>query len=87
MKTFNPEKLVAIGEGLAAGFGPFTLTRWSQRYSFPAMIARQYGVAFPLPLFEPPGIGNAPGFEAQPVIFARHLSGHCFRQHPTGGVR
>jgi hypothetical protein len=68
MKTFNPEKLVAIGEGLAAGFGPFTLTRWSQRYSFPAMIARQYGVAFPLPLFEPPGIGNAPGFEAQPVI-------------------
>jgi hypothetical protein len=68
MKNFNPEKLVAIGEGLAAGFGPFTLHRWSQRLSFPALIARQFGVAFSLPLFEPPGIGNAPGFEPQPVI-------------------
>lgn len=68
MKNFNPEKLVAIGEGLAAGFGPFTLHGWSQRMAFPALIARQFGVAFSLPLFEPPGIGNAPGFEPQPVI-------------------
>lgn len=68
MKEFNTEKLVAIGEGLAAGFGPFTLHRWAQRLSFPALIARQLGVAFSLPLFEPPGIGNAPGFEPQPVI-------------------
>ena len=65
---FNPERLVAIGEGLAAGFGPFTLHRWSQRLSFPALIARELGVAFSLPLFEPPGIGNAPGFEPQPVV-------------------
>lgn len=68
MTNFNPEKLIAIGEGLAAGFGPFTLHRWSQRYSFPSLIARQFGVRFRLPLFEPPGIGNAPGFESLPVI-------------------
>lgn len=68
MTNFNPEKLICIGEGLAAGFGPFTLHRWSQRFAFPSLIARQLDVAFSLPLFEPPGIGNAPGFESLPVI-------------------
>ena len=82
MKTFNPEKLVAIGEGLAAGFGPFTLHRWSQRYSFPSLIARQLGVAFSLPLFEPPGIGNAPGFEPQPVILPGLAQATVFNSLP-----
>jgi len=68
MKTFNPEKFVAIGEALAAGFGPLALDRSSQRFSFPNLIAEQFGVPFPQPLFEPPGIGNAPGFAPQPVI-------------------
>lgn len=82
MIQFNPERLMAIGEGLAAGFGAFSLNRFSQRNSFPALIAQQLGVAFPQPLFEPPGIGNAPGYEPQPVILPGISQATVFERLP-----
>ena len=66
--SFNPRRFVVIGGSLAAGFGDFSLHRESQHWSFPAQMARQMGVELVQPLFEPPGIGEAPGFERQPVI-------------------
>ncbi len=68
MSGNTSEKMVVIGEGLSAGFGPFTLNQWAQRFSFPSFIAQQVGIGFPQPLFEAPGICSAPGFEQQPVI-------------------
>src|SRR5580693_980809 len=58
---------VALGEGLAAGMGDFRLRDTYQQQSFPALIAKQIKTDFPQPLFEPPGIGSAPGFTAMEV--------------------
>jgi hypothetical protein len=58
---------VVVGEGLAAGFADFALRDVYQKNSFPALMARQMGSAFPQPLIQPPGIGGAPGFPQLPV--------------------
>jgi hypothetical protein len=59
---------VVLGEGLAAGFGDFTLSDETQAGSFPAQMARQMRAEFPQPLIEPPGICNPVGFAQLPVI-------------------
>jgi hypothetical protein len=64
----DPSTFLVLGESLAAGMGDFSLTTDLQTSSFPALMARQMGVAFPQRLIEPPGIGNVPGFEQLPVI-------------------
>src|SRR5688572_21689910 len=51
-----------FGEGLAAGMADFSLRDVYQAESFPALVAKQVGTAFPQPLIQPPGIGSAPGF-------------------------
>src|SRR5438552_2851079 len=52
----NTGSLVVLGEGLAAGMGNFSLSSDYQEQSFPAQMARQMGVEFRQPLFQPPGI-------------------------------
>lgn len=61
-------RFVALGEGLAAGVVDFALAAEGQRASFPALLARQMGVAFPQVLLQAPGVGNLPGLPPQPVI-------------------
>jgi len=58
---------IVVGEGLAAGMADFSLREVYQKNSFPAVMARQMGTAFPQPLVEAPGIGNVPGFPQIPV--------------------
>lgn len=59
---------VALGEGLAAGVGDFTLSADTQGDSFPAQMARLMGVEFAQPSIDPPGVGNPVGFEELPVV-------------------
>lgn len=59
---------VALGEGLAAGVGDFTLNADTQPDSFPAQMARLMGVEFVQPLIDQPGVGNPVGFEELPVV-------------------
>ncbi|MBI3895865.1 MAG: hypothetical protein HY313_08015 [Acidobacteria bacterium] len=58
---------VVLGEGLAAGMADFTLKETYQTRSFPALLAQQMKTAFPQPLIQPPGIGNAVGFSELPA--------------------
>jgi hypothetical protein len=67
-KTFEVRTFVVIGEGLAAGIGDFSLTEEMQRWSFPAQLAGQIGARFTQPLVQAPGIGDAPGLKALPLI-------------------
>src|SRR4051812_43053820 len=69
----NVARFVVLGEGLAAGMGNFTLASDSQHFSFPAQMARQMGAPLPQPLIEPPGTGDAIGFEKLPVIVPNPL--------------
>jgi len=59
--------IVVLGEGLAAGFGDFTLAEEYQRESFAAQLAAQIGRPFTQPAIESPGLGEAPGFARLPV--------------------
>jgi len=59
---------VVLGEGLAAGMGDFSLSDASQKFSFPAQMARQMSIPFVQPLFEPPGIGETIGFAPWSVV-------------------
>lgn len=60
-------RFVVLGEGLAAGMSDFGLKADLQRESFPAQMARQMGTGLSLPLIQPPGIGDLPGFPKLPV--------------------
>lgn len=67
---------VVLGEGLAAGAGPFGVHAGSQQHGFPAQMAAQLCTPFEQPLLEPPGLGPLPGLspgrghgrEAVPVL-------------------
>lgn len=58
---------VALGDSLAAGLTNFSLIAVDQRASFPAVMARQMGADFTLPLLQGPGLGEAHGFPGIPV--------------------
>ncbi|HEV2846765.1 MAG TPA: hypothetical protein VG477_18060, partial [Thermoanaerobaculia bacterium] len=60
-------RFVVLGEGLAAGMSDFGLKADLQRESFPAQMARQMQTGLSLPLIQPPGIGDLPGFPKLPV--------------------
>jgi hypothetical protein len=64
---------IALGEGLAAGMGNFTLSAETQRNSFPAQMARQMQTRFAQPLMQAPGIGNPVGFAHLPVLVPAFL--------------
>ena len=67
VQTLDATRFLVLGEGLAAGMTNFSLTEHEQRESFPAQVARQMAVHFPQPLFQAPGLGDAPGFPSLPV--------------------
>jgi hypothetical protein len=69
----NTTTFLALGEGLAAGMGNFTLFADAQRQSFPAQMAQQMQVPFAQPLLQAPGIGNPVGFETLPVLVPAFL--------------
>ena len=82
MVNGKPINLVAIGEGLTAGMGDFSLSTYSQQYSFPALMARQMNVPFPQPLLQPPGIGGIPGLSAVPVQLPAPYQSTVFESLP-----
>src|SRR5882762_6836402 len=66
-RKLDVTNFVVMGEGLAAGMADFSLKDVYQEKSFPAQMAVQMNTAFPQPLIQGSGIGNAPGFPAMPV--------------------
>lgn len=74
--------MVVLGEGLAAGMTNFSLSEPSQVSSFPAVLARQAGVSLAQPLFQPPGVGGAIGFEPWSVVVPSALQSTVFTQIP-----
>ncbi len=73
--TLDTTQFIVVGEGLAAGMADFALREVYQDKSFPAQMARQMKTAFPQPLIQSPGIGNAPGFTALPPRLPGTLQG------------
>jgi len=67
MSKLDTTRFLVIGEGLAAGMCNFSLKADDQRDSFPALVAKRIGEEFEQPLFQAPGIGDAPGFQRLPV--------------------
>jgi hypothetical protein len=65
--TLDTAVFVALGEGLTAGAGDFSLSADLQRDCFPAQMARQMRTGFAQALLQPPGLGNLPGFPPLPV--------------------
>lgn len=58
-------KYVAFGDSLTAGFASGALFRSAQENSYPALLARQFGIAnFQQPLVSNPGISATPNFGA-----------------------
>ncbi|MEQ1945613.1 MAG: hypothetical protein ABL995_00385 [Bryobacteraceae bacterium] len=66
-QRLSTQQFVVIGEGIAAGMADFALRQEYQKNSFPALMAQQMNTNFPQPLFEAPGVGNAPGFPELPI--------------------
>ena len=67
MAKLNCTNFMVLGEGLAAGMANFSLIEADQLDSFPAQMAAQMKVRFVQPLFQAPGLGDAPGFPRIPV--------------------
>lgn len=63
----RPGPFVILGECLAAGVANFSLGGETQANCFPALVARQAGIPFAQPCFEPPGL-PVPGLSPLPVI-------------------
>jgi hypothetical protein len=82
----NTATFIALGEGLAAGMGDFTLSDVTQIESFPAQMARQMRTQFPQPLIQPPGICSAVGFAELPVIVPRPMQTTVLDQLPPQPV-
>jgi lysophospholipase L1-like esterase len=58
-------RYVAFGDSLTAGFASGALFRSAQENSYPALLARQFGIAnFQQPLVSDPGISATPNFGA-----------------------
>jgi len=83
----NVSSFVVLGEGLAAGMGDFTLHEGTQRWSFPAQMARQMGTDFPQPLIQAPGIGYPVGFARPPVLVPQPPQDTVFESIPPAPVR
>jgi hypothetical protein len=78
----HTDRIVVLGEGLAAGVGDFALSEESQRFSFPAQAARQMRATFVIPGFQSPGIYGAPGLPPQPVILPHLMQTTVVEEFP-----
>jgi lysophospholipase L1-like esterase len=73
-------KYVAIGDSLTAGYASGALTEYYQDYSFPAILAKQFGISdFQQPIISDPGIGSS---ATQPTV----LQLFQLQFSPTTGV-
>ena len=77
---------VVLGEGLAAGFGDFSLAEEYQRESFPAQLAGQMGASLSQPNIESPGLGDAPGFQRLPVMVPALMQTTALGCFPPAGA-
>ena len=76
-------QFIVVGEGLAAGMADFGLRDVYQSKSFPALMAKQMNTAFPMPLFEAPGMaGEIPGFATLPARLPGTLQGSVRKEFP-----
>jgi hypothetical protein len=78
----NTARFMAMGEGLAAGMGDFSLSSERQSTSFPAFMARQMGTKFVQALLQEPGIGGLAGFAQLPVVVPAPLQSTVLNQLP-----
>jgi len=81
----DTSSFVVLGEGLAAGMVDLNLHEGTQRASFPARIAEAMGRPFAQPLFNPPGIGQAPGFDPLPVRLPAPMQSTVLDRLPPEG--
>lgn len=81
----DTSSFVVLGEGLAAGMVDLTLHEDSQRTSFPARVAEAMGRPFAQPLFNPPGIGQSPGFDPLPVRLPAPMQSTVLDRFPPAG--
>src|SRR5205809_4206873 len=84
-QPLNAARFVILGEGLAAGMTNFSLIEDDQRDSFGAQLARQLGMAFPQPLLQSPGLGDAPGFRKIPVMVPYDQQTTVLAEFPPAG--
>ncbi len=55
----NYSNYVALGDSLTAGYSAGALTKYYQDYSFPEILAKQFGItSFQQPTISDPGIGS-----------------------------
>jgi hypothetical protein len=80
--TAAGERLVVIGEGLAAGAGDFALSEESQAHSFVVQAARQMSVPFVIPYLQAPGILGAPGLAHPPVVLPNLMHTTVVDEYP-----
>lgn len=85
MNNLNTAPFLVIGEGLAAGMTNFSLMEDDQRDAFPALVAKRIGERFVLPLFQAPGIGDAPGFQRLPVRVPWDMQTTVIKKLPPSG--
>ncbi|MCX6543974.1 MAG: hypothetical protein NTV05_06115 [Acidobacteria bacterium] len=86
MGKLDTSRFMVIGEGLAAGMTNFSLIEDDQRDSFSAHVAKRIGERFPLPLFQAPGIGDAPGFQRLPVRVPWDMQTTVIKKVPPTGA-
>jgi hypothetical protein len=85
MSKLDVSRFMVLGEGLAAGMVNFSLYDDDQSESFPAQLARQLKTEFPQALFQPPGIGDAPGFPQLPVRLPFDQQTTVLKNFPPSG--
>jgi lysophospholipase L1-like esterase len=78
-------RYVALGDSLTAGFASGALFRSAQDNSYPALLARQFGITnFQQPLVSDPGISGTPNFGA--LALARLVPTPVIAPTPGSGV-
>src|SRR5579872_2496964 len=75
-QKLDTTQFIVVGEGLAAGMADFQLRDVYQSASFPALMAKAFKTAFPMPILQSPGMGGgAPGFPLLPPRLPGLLQG------------
>jgi hypothetical protein len=82
-QQLDTTQFIVVGEGLAAGMADFQLRDINQTASFPAIMARAFKTAFPMPILQSPGIGGgSPGFAVLPPRLPAQLQGTVRNDFP-----
>ena len=79
-------RFMVLGEGLAAGVIDFSLHSDTQIWSFPAQMARQMAIDFPIRMIQAPGFGDLAGFPSPMVRIPAPLQTTVLGQLPPTAV-